>query len=443
MQLPAKMGGGLISSLGVFPLLLFISGGNCCKISGTTQSPIGCSEAGKECAYDSTNLIDVINQVQTVEECRQICLDNVECEFTTYFDSDADPLARTCFLFKTCDSVKDCDPEHCLSETMECYNRICGSDIVGHLDENLIDSVPNVKTELECKDHCINAGNCSWYTYYPDQDSLYHQLCFLQSELLEPISSCEGQCVSGSGPSDCSTNNCVLEMNGETSESVMLTDTSGTHSITVIGKKMGYGSCALRILAVGGGGEGQCAGGGSGYIQFKSIKVIPGTVTVINARVGEKSQPSTVTIINNITITADSGQDRKLPGGESDSCIYYYGGDGYSGGSAGGYTGGFDGGYGGDDGDFRGGSGTGEDITSYRLTHWALTPGAGGKVYPEACSDDGGCGGGGGGVLVDGTGPSTNNSYTGQGFGGGGAGVTSIGYECGLQGIILLETTST
>ena len=149
------MGGGLIRSLGVFPLLLIISGGNGWKISGTTQSPIGCSEAGKECAYDSTNLIDVLNQVQTVEECRQICLDTDECEFTTFFDADAEPLAHTCFLFKTCDSVDNCDPEHCSSEAMECF-KTCGSDIVGHLDENLIDSVPNVETEFECKNHCTN-----------------------------------------------------------------------------------------------------------------------------------------------------------------------------------------------------------------------------------------------------------------------------------------------
>ena len=106
-------------------------------------------------------------------------------------------------------------------------------------------------SELDCKIHCINTANCSVYTYYQEKDSLYHQLCFLQSELLEPTHSCEGQCVTG--PSDCSAvGDCDLEMNGETSKSVMLTDTIGTHSITVT--STGLRLCALRILAVGGGG---------------------------------------------------------------------------------------------------------------------------------------------------------------------------------------------
>ena len=43
--------------------------------------------------------------------------------------------------------------------------------------------------------------------------------------------------------------------------------------------------------------------------------------------------------------------------------------------------------------------------------------------------------------MVDGAGPDTNQ-YTGQGYGGGGNGVTQIGYEYGLQGLVLLEISA-
>ena len=307
----------LITSIVFFHLLLYIYGGNGRKVPENTDSPVGCSSEGKECAYNSTNLIDMIIQVPTLEECRQLCLDHEQCEFITYMDEDAVPLARACFLFKSCETVKDCDPIHCSSQNMDCY-RTCGSDFVGHLDENLIDALPNVENELDCKKQCSSTNNCTWYTYYPQNDTLYHQFCFLQSELLQPIQSCGGQCVSG--PSDCSANKCLLGINGNTSESVMLTDTSGTHNISVVG-----GTCTLRFLAVGGGGEGYCGGGGSGYVQYQSVQVTSGTE--ISAEVGNLGEPSTV-VINGKSTVANKGQD----GQGSPS---YVGGDGYSGGGDG------------------------------------------------------------------------------------------------------------
>ena len=200
--------GGLITSIGIFHFLLLIYVGNGLQVPGNTDSPVGCSSEGKECAYNSTNLIDIILQVPTLAECRQLCLDQEQCEFITYIDEDAVPVARACFLFKSCETVTDCDPVHCTSQNMDCY-RTCGSNIVGHLDENLIDALPNVESELECKNHCSSTENCTWYTYYPENDTNYHQICFLQSELLQPIQSCGGQCVSG--PEDCSAKNCSLQ----------------------------------------------------------------------------------------------------------------------------------------------------------------------------------------------------------------------------------------
>ena len=215
-----------------------------------------------------------------------------------------------------------------------------------------------------------------------------------------------------------------LEMNGKTSESVMLTDTTGSHSISVVGV---VPSCTLRFLAVGGGGKGTCGGGGSGYVQYQSVQVSSGTE--ISAEVGNFGEPSTV-VINGKSTVANQGQDHQS----------WEGGNGYSGGGDGSagnniYEGGTDGG---DGGGSHGGSGTGEDITAYDLSSWKLTPGAGGVGY-GSCNC--GCSGGGGGVMVDGSGPSAIDEK-GQGYGGGGSGSNTGNNEYGLQGIILLEITS-
>ena len=97
-----------------------------------------------------------------------------------------------------------------------------------------------------------------------------------------------------------------------------------------------------------------------------------------------------------------------------------------------GYSGGSDG----SDGEgSRGGSGTHEDISDYIFTTWTLTPGDGGSPSYNYWLKY--FGGGGGGVLVNSSGPSTNQ-YKGQGYGGGGNGW----YADGLPGLVLLEISS-
>ena len=207
---------------------------------------------------------------------------------------------------------------------------------------------------------------------------------------------------------------CSLAMDGELSQSVMLTSFGETSEISV----SGFGPCDLTFLIVGSGGRAgynNGGGGGSGYLQYRSIQVPSGTL--LTAQVG---QSSSLTLSNGDTVTAHKGQI----GGNHD------GGDGYCGG--GGDYGG-DGGSDGRDGqdgdyfeeDYTGGTGTGEDISLYTFNMWTLSPGAGGHSS---------WGGGGGGVLVDGAGPESGSGQ-GAGYGGGGSG--HGGY--GLPGVILIE----
>ena len=41
----------------------------------------------------------------------------------------------------------------CVSQDLECFST-CGSRVAGHMDENVMDAVPNLGSEYECKERC-------------------------------------------------------------------------------------------------------------------------------------------------------------------------------------------------------------------------------------------------------------------------------------------------
>ena len=104
-------------------------------------SPVTCSSPGVECEYSEDNYIDTVTQVHSEEECRAICEDQDQCQFITYFNASASPFASICRSFKKCEDVVQC--ENCITQNMECF-RTCGSNIVGQMDENIIDVILGV-----------------------------------------------------------------------------------------------------------------------------------------------------------------------------------------------------------------------------------------------------------------------------------------------------------
>ena len=72
--------GYLALTLGVFLPLLFMS--------GSCAAAIECSSEGVECDYSEASIIDIVMQVPSVEECRQLCQDQAGCHYITYFDQD-------------------------------------------------------------------------------------------------------------------------------------------------------------------------------------------------------------------------------------------------------------------------------------------------------------------------------------------------------------------
>ena len=140
------MMGGL--NIRVLSFLILFASGNCDEqLVGAGDSPVTCSTQDVECDTEGGNLLDVITNVLTLAECRQLCLDDEKCNFITYFDDSA-LIAHLCQMFTTCDTTITCS--HCVSENMDC-NYVCSKNVMGHLDENVLDLQLNIESELLCK----------------------------------------------------------------------------------------------------------------------------------------------------------------------------------------------------------------------------------------------------------------------------------------------------
>ena len=194
------------------------------------DSPVTCSSEGVECEFDESNLIDAVMHVMSLEECRQLCLDQESCGFITYFDDSAAPFSHFCQLLTSCDTVNNCTS--CVSENMVCY-RSCSDNVVGDLDENVLDVVPNIDTQAECKQSCLSTPRCSFYTWY-----IYHRHCFLQSEFVGPAQPCTA-CITG--PVDCSDTTPTTTPLTTTATAPPTTSTTAGCSLTVDGKEQPAG----------------------------------------------------------------------------------------------------------------------------------------------------------------------------------------------------------
>ena len=176
-----------------------------------------CSSEGVQCDRIGDNLIDAVTHVMTLEDCRQMCLDDGNCEFISYFGDSAAPVSHLCLLFTTCETINNCS--NCVSENMVCY-RSCSYNVVGDLDENIQDLLTNIESELTCKQSCLNVSGCTFYTYFAN-DTNFDQFCFLQTEFVGPAQPCS---TCSTGPVDCSkAGGCSLIMDGEEDTALKVT----------------------------------------------------------------------------------------------------------------------------------------------------------------------------------------------------------------------------
>jgi len=198
----------------------------------------------------------------------------------------------------------------------------------------------------------------------------------------------------------------------------------------------------LRLLAVGGGGDGDAFSGnagGSGLVIYKEVSIPSGSI--LSIEIGSDGNFGTA---GEATMVSDllSGETLILAdGGEGGSDDETSGGGGYSGGGGGSITGypGGDGGSDGADGEHSpfssdGGPGSGLDISELQFEYFTVSPGAGGVGEYNR-------GGGGGGLLVISrmTGMIHGQHRVGQGVTDGQGYGAGSGNGWGEKGLILLE----
>jgi len=397
------------------------------------DSPVECQSNNTACDNHGDNLIESLPGIETLWECRELCSDNPNygCEFLTYFGDSAFPFKNFCQLFRSCETTVDCTG--CVTEVRGCFGS-CSNNVIGAIEDNFVDYITNLPSESACINECRKRSSCNFYTFYLEDDP-NSGACVLLSSIIEPLAECP-TCVTG--PVECDNfDDCGFFYNGKQENHMMFTQ-PGTE-IELSTKGVSISTCELRILAVGGGGNGYGYkdGGGSGYIQYVT-QTLSSSPTFIKFIVGDEQKESNVTIAGN-TIRALPGTHIKSDGNGG-----YRGGDGFSGG---GPDEPCNGGTNGGDGEcINGGKGTGEDISKYHFSNYELSAGAGGVHYTSS-SGTYYNGGGGGGIMINGDGPGVRvnkakeEASAGEGYGGGGTGGRSTaGY--GHPGVILIEIVS-
>ena len=394
--------------------------------------PGTCEVEGQACDIGQDNLLSALPGVESFQQCEAICIDNFDCEFITYFGSDSFPLRNYCMLFNDCTALADC--QDCTTAVELCFEQ-CGQTVEGPLEENVLEVIPGVEEELDCKALCRNQTACQAYTHHNSSDPILGNICFLLTEILAPQQPCE-HCSTGFP--DCRNITgitCSFSVGGENTPLTAYKFTEPGNTTVTISPLATLG-CEMTVMAVGGGGSGgggsgggpgYIAGGGSGYVSSTTVPVPDSQLVACVGGPGAES--SILSGMGETVLSAKPGHSD----GYSNS-FGSYGGDGYSGGGAGGSNAG-DGGEDGSDGccDGHGGKGSGFDLASTSLEHFTVSPGAAGERHII----NGGAHyrGGGGGVLVDGAGP-RDSTYDGEGFGGGHGGYYS---GVGTPGIVLME----
>ena len=313
------------------------------------------------------NVVSITEDVASVEECRLICQESVNCTSITSYGPHDFPFRDTCVAVSACPSLTDC--LDCTSEDTTCAT--CSLALQGTLNHNLVDFLPDLVDESRCREACLADSACTFYTFHLPADPAYPGGCFLLSGLQGPIRDCQ-HCRTGAR--NCSDPaGCLLASNdGNISSSgLLITDTHGlTNPRTV--QLLPFGTCPAQVtvLAVGGGGSGNSygGGGGSGQVEFVSLESSKvGKLQVEVGRGGARSYVYNVydVIEQNNKLVVEAAAGGNAPDGGS-------GGSGYCGGGGSGSSGGGEGGRDGGDGAdgrgtqgpyYPGGKGSGTDVS--------------------------------------------------------------------------------
>ena len=281
-----------------------------------------CTAEGQSCKIIEGNILAIIPNILTIDECSLLCQDTQNCSFVTIFGENSFPFSDTCVLFSSCDELQECSD--CETTNTNCgiveKDELCSSNIEGRIAHNLVAFHTNVANQSSCRASCYSSEGCNYYTYHDMIDNDLPGACILLTNLLPPLKACPS-CQTG--VMDCSKR-CFF-LGGDHGEDevnyggVKIVDTHQTIDV----KPVALGSCQLVAVAVGGGGGGNSGsyggGGGSGYIEWKAEN-ITGTLEM-QVKVGGEGGSSAITTNGTSFLTSAPGS----------SASDYSGGAGYSG----------------------------------------------------------------------------------------------------------------
>ena len=228
------------------------------------------------CKATEDNVIEIISEVDTIEECRDLCHNSYpNCNFFNHFGRRSFPFTNTCMILDSCEEIEFFNDD-CHSEEAYCNHRSCGSEVEGQIGNNLIEHIPSVQSEKSCKIICANTEGCTYYTYYEETHDSFPKSCFLLSTFDFPVKRCQ-DCITS--PVSCNDGICGFYEGENVTASAKVFEFKGYgkyYRVTVLM----LGRCnPLKALAMGPGGEYsgrfdeewgcyEVGGGGSGYLNF-------------------------------------------------------------------------------------------------------------------------------------------------------------------------------
>ena len=248
-----------------------------------------CKDDFQICEATEDNLIEIISEVETIEECRDLCHNSYpNCKFFNHFSNRTFPFTNTCMILDACDELRDCD--YCYVEEAYCERPFCGSTVEGRIGDNLIERVPLVPSEKDCKIICADTEGCTYYTYYEETHDSLPKSCFLLSTFEFPVKRCQ-DCITS--PINCNVGICGFYKEENVTASLVIKKTT-TVRVLMLGR------CnPLKALAMGpGGGYSNSnsdvlgcyafGGGGSGQLNFTYIPLngLVSLLIFVDARAG-------------------------------------------------------------------------------------------------------------------------------------------------------------
>ena len=107
-----------------------------------------CSSEGYHCSLDDS-MVAFLTQIDSLEECKELCEDVTSCRYLTYFGEDDDEniseddissMRGSCALFSSCRETRPCLPTSCLTLDTACsrHRSPYSTPVMGHIGDNLV-----------------------------------------------------------------------------------------------------------------------------------------------------------------------------------------------------------------------------------------------------------------------------------------------------------------